>query len=142
MKRSEGFTLIELLVVIAIIAILNAIILPMIPTANDRSNIAVCESNLRQIGLAMRMYMEDYGAMPADLNGLYTARYIDDPAVLVCSKTGNRYRYQKASLDADRSTVIASCVPLPQTLRGKRPHSFNTGVLTLTLGGTVRLQTH
>jgi len=140
MKRPCGFTLIELLVVIAIIAIMNAVPLPMVPLANDRSNIAICESNLRQIDLAMRMYVEDCGALPVKLEQLHAGRYLDDPAVLLCSKTGQTFWYQRTPLDAERSTVVAGCTSYPGTSKGKRPHSFRSAMMTLTLGGTVELR--
>jgi len=135
-----GFTLIELLVVTAMMAILTAILMPMVSVANDRTHIAVCESNLRQISLAMRMYAEDYGALPLQLEQLYTSRFVEDPAILMCSKTGAQYWYQRVPFVADRGKIIAACVPYPQTPKGKRPHSLRSATLTLTLGGTVRLR--
>ncbi len=55
-----GFTLIELLVVIAIIAILAAILFPVFARAREKARQAGCQSNLKQIGLALKMYMGDY----------------------------------------------------------------------------------
>jgi len=59
MKR-KGFTLIELLVVIAIIAILAASILPALDYARTKARQSVCMSNLKQLGMAVHMYLNDY----------------------------------------------------------------------------------
>src|SRR5438876_8068083 len=59
-KRKAAFTLIELLVVIAIIAIIAAILFPVFAAARDKARQAACFSNLKQIGYALHLYLEDY----------------------------------------------------------------------------------
>ena len=57
-RRTAGFTLIELLVVIGIIAILLSIILPTVSGARKSAQALKCQSNLRQLGIAMHMYAQ------------------------------------------------------------------------------------
>jgi prepilin-type N-terminal cleavage/methylation domain-containing protein/prepilin-type processing-associated H-X9-DG protein len=56
----KGFTLIELLVVIAIIAILAAILFPVFAKAREKARQSSCLSNVKQLGLGMLMYVQDY----------------------------------------------------------------------------------
>ena len=60
MARAMGFTLIELLVVTAIIAILAALLFPVFAQVRDKARQAACLSNLKQVGSALYMYIEDY----------------------------------------------------------------------------------
>ena len=70
----RGFTLIELLVVIAIIAILAAILFPVFARAREKARQATCQSNLKQLGLGVLQYMQDYDDIYP--NGSFAGTYI------------------------------------------------------------------
>ena len=71
--RRGGFTLIELLVVIAIIAILAAILFPVFAQARAKARSATCQSNLKQVGLALLQYAQDYDESLPPANYAYNA---------------------------------------------------------------------
>jgi prepilin-type N-terminal cleavage/methylation domain-containing protein/prepilin-type processing-associated H-X9-DG protein len=60
MRRRKGFTLIELLVVIAIIAVLAAILFPVFARARKAAQNSTCQSNMSQIGRALKMYLSEW----------------------------------------------------------------------------------
>jgi prepilin-type N-terminal cleavage/methylation domain-containing protein len=78
-SRRSGFTLIELLVVIAIIAILAAILFPVFAQARESARSTSCLSNMKQMGLALRMYGQDYDETYPNI------RLYIDPNVSCCN---------------------------------------------------------
>src|SRR5436190_2368964 len=73
-NRGKGFTLIELLVVIAIIAILAVMLLPALSRAKSSAVSVKCKSNLRQLGLGLSLYVEDFHKYPLFINAVYDQR--------------------------------------------------------------------
>jgi prepilin-type N-terminal cleavage/methylation domain-containing protein/prepilin-type processing-associated H-X9-DG protein len=69
-RTRQGFTLVELLVVMAIIAILAAILFPVFAQAREAARKTMCLSNMRQIGMGMQMYVQDYDEMYPFAQGL------------------------------------------------------------------------
>jgi prepilin-type N-terminal cleavage/methylation domain-containing protein/prepilin-type processing-associated H-X9-DG protein len=112
-QKYAGFTLIELLVVIAIIAILASILFPIFLAAKDKGNQGKCQSNCRQLGMAIMQYAQDYNeALPyphnlSDLgiwwDGTWRERiqpYVKNRRILVCpvrtafpAMTDVKYKY-------------------------------------------------
>src|SRR5579863_6267251 len=92
MPHRRAFTLIELLVVIAILAILAAILFPVFSAARAATRRTACVSNLRQIGLALGMYRQDYDEIPPHLSTINDA-YVRDPQIFVCPNDAAKGQY-------------------------------------------------
>ncbi len=96
-RSRSAFTLIELLVVIAIIAILAAILFPVFARARENARRSSCQSNLKQIGLGLLQYTQDYDE-----------RY-SGPWVNVSASNGNRVTWMQMIFPYTKSSQLYLC---------------------------------
>jgi prepilin-type N-terminal cleavage/methylation domain-containing protein/prepilin-type processing-associated H-X9-DG protein len=110
-RRNQGFTLIELLVVIAIISILAAILFPVFARARENARRAGCQSNLKQLGLTIMQYTQDYDEkMPPPYINIY--------------ETGSWDYWDKQIQPYVKSTQLLSCPSAPPQVTGGQVYSW------------------
>lgn len=95
--KQKGFTLIELLVVIAIISILAAILFPVFARARENARRASCLSNMKQIGLGVQMYTQDFDER------VVSYRYLKN------GSSSTYYGWQVALMPYVKSTQLFVC---------------------------------
>jgi type II secretory pathway pseudopilin PulG len=86
--------LIELLTVIAMIAVLATLLLTTVSSVKRKAKETVCSSNLRQIAIALTLYLDDFGARPTNLPMLVDAKYLGDGKILMCPADKNVWSSQ------------------------------------------------
>ncbi|MFW5868483.1 MAG: prepilin-type N-terminal cleavage/methylation domain-containing protein, partial [Armatimonadota bacterium] len=111
----KGFTLIELLVVIAIIAILAAILFPVFARAREKARQTSCLSNVKQLGLSLNMYAQDYDETLVPSRGKtgagswcvwthYTEPYRKNDQLLMCPTSRGKYGWANCDYGLNRDT--------------------------------------
>jgi len=124
-SHRPGFTLIELLVVIAIIAILASILFPVFARARENARRSSCQSNMKQLGLGIIQYTQDYdekyplARQETDPITIYSYAYwgqlimpyVKSPQVLECpsfinNQVNNPGKYKVLSSDPNLGSVV------------------------------------
>lgn len=134
MRTTRAFTIIELLTVIAIIAILMAVLQPMLAGSSAKTREFECESNLKHVGMALHIYAEDYSAFPTKLEALDPI--LQDRNLLRCPNVPTTYCYLAPGANVDKNQMVAACLE-PEKARMRPPHRLGTSYLSLSAGGEV-----
>jgi prepilin-type N-terminal cleavage/methylation domain-containing protein/prepilin-type processing-associated H-X9-DG protein len=136
-RIKRGFTLIELLVVIAIIAILAAILFPVFAQARSKARQTACLSNVKQIGTAMMMYVQDYDETTPSARGggwewwTELMPYIKNLDVLNCPERTNGGPRTQGSA----AGVTNGCVSAVYAQRSYTGYGYNWGPINYRGGG-------
>jgi prepilin-type N-terminal cleavage/methylation domain-containing protein/prepilin-type processing-associated H-X9-DG protein len=122
--RLRGFTLIELLIVIAIIAILAAIIFPVLSSAQKRAWTIQCVSNLRQIGVGMKIFADENGELYPESGGDIYWGTVDAPPPVGSGKPS----WMEQIVSQIQNTNVYDCPgnrQLPPDMQG--PYNYFNG---------------
>jgi Protein of unknown function (DUF1559) len=112
-RKHPGFSLPEILLVTALLFVLAAIMLVVLEPARRIARAATCTSNLRQIGMAYKMYVADYGQYP-DPGEFTRSPYLNNPRILFCPEDTTFVAMGASTSYRFRSEVPPRFIPLSQ----------------------------
>ena len=114
-KTTSGFTLVELLIVIGILSLLAGVLFPVFAQSRESGRRTVCTSQLRQLGVAALMYIEDYGGDEKRSSGEHfplpyriepLLPYTKDKRIFVCPKDPTEWGYGYSALSGGNAGKI------------------------------------
>jgi prepilin-type processing-associated H-X9-DG protein/prepilin-type N-terminal cleavage/methylation domain-containing protein len=125
-RRYTAFTLIEILVVIAIIAIIAAILFPVFARSRENARRASCQSNLKQVALGLKQYVQDYDSRyPKSLFGFGSSPHGWADAIQPYTKST---QILQCPSEKNATHPDPEYIPLPADPRGYTDYAYNANL--------------